>query len=299
MRRRPKGLFATLRDWWRSKYAGTTDQDGEAAGPGGDGGDGSSALPAARKEVTLQLPPQDTAVEVAARGDVFAFQVHPAFQWSSNAMTLDVLRERAAVHEGTAREELLARAWSATRECDPADPVAAERAITAKLADGWCYDDDKGRIRCSPSVRVRVDPALREHVLPYHLAELTLREEGRLGRLKAEQVESLTETWLRVIKDLEQLEQLDATQRRLLVPFAAALADQDFRKVMEALRNLRHSGTHALAKVLEDATHNHERVGMFEYANAYDKALGAFCREMGLSPFSWVDNAVAVEGPAS
>ncbi|MGY5138920.1 hypothetical protein ACWGJW_42195, partial [Streptomyces nigrescens] len=179
--------------------------------------------------------------------------------------------------------------------CEPGDPVAAENAVNKELRGGWCYHDEKGLIRCRPSVRMRIDPALREHVLPFHLAEVRMEKEHHLGKLKADQVKELTERWLRVMSELELLGTLGAAERRLLVPFAAALADEDFFKVMQALKNTRRNGAEALADVLTAATKHHEQVGLFEYANAYDKALSEFCRQMGLSPFSWVDTVGDVE----
>ncbi|REK91622.1 hypothetical protein DY245_03170 [Streptomyces inhibens] len=295
-----KGLRTRLRNWWRrvtGKSGAETTTDPE---PEDDtaGTDTPPAGQAAQAEVGVELPPGEDVLTVAARGDVFTFELLPHFRWSSQEMTLDSLRERAALHEEAARGKLLRRAWPIARTCDPADPVAAEKAINKELRGGWCYNDEKGLIRCRPSVRLRIDPALREHVLPFHLAELRLTEEHRLGELKAGQVQARTERWLRVMSELELLGTLGPAERRLLVPFAAALADEDFFKVMQALKNTRRNGAEALAQVLTDATRNHEQVGLFEYANAYDKALSEFCRQMGLSPFSWVDTVADVEEPA-
>ncbi|GAA2309143.1 hypothetical protein Scani_37220 [Streptomyces caniferus] len=293
-----KGLRTRLRNWWR-RVTGRNDAetaDGpepvdEAEGTAGP----ATAGQAAQAEVAVELPPGDEVLSVAARGDVFAFELVPHFRWSSREMTLDTLRERAVLHEEAARCKLLRRAWAVARACDPGDPVAAEKAVNKELRGGWCYNDEKGLIRCRASVRMRIDPALREHVLPFHLAELRLTEEHSLGELKAGQVQARTERWLRVMSELELLGTLGPAERRLLVPFAAALADEDFFKVMQALKNTRRNGAEALANVLTAATKHHEQVGLFEYANAYDKALSEFCRQMGLSPFSWVDSAADVE----
>ncbi|WP_326593146.1 hypothetical protein [Streptomyces sp. NBC_01294] len=297
MGRRPKGLLTTVREavrtWWHSKF---DDIPAEEPDPTGSDADGSA--PAARKDVFVQSLPQETALAMAARDDVFSFQVFPTFQWSSQAMSRETLKTRVQQYEGTAREELLRVAWSAARACDPADPAAAETAVNAVLstAGNWCFDDENGLIRCTPTVRVRVDPALREHVLPHHLDELTLKETQRLGLIRAERALTLTEAWLKVISELELLGELDAHQRRLLVPFAATFADQEFRKVMEALRGHRRTSIDALVTALHAARGDHQEAGLFEFADAYDKALSAFCREVGVGPFSWVENAVAADG---
>ncbi|WP_411135704.1 hypothetical protein [Streptomyces sp. C10] len=292
-----KGLRTRLRSWWR-RVTGKGATEPEGAPDTVDEPDGEDTSPlgqAAQAEVGVELPPVEETLSVAAEGDVFAFELVPHFRWSSREMTLDVLRERAALHEEAARGKLLRRAWSVARACDPGDPVAAEKAVNKELRGGWCYQDEKGLIRCRPSVRMRIDPALREHVLPFHLAEVRMEKEHRLGKLKADQVQELTERWLQVMSELELLGTLGAAERRLLVPFAAALADEDFFKVMQALKNTRRNGAEALADVLTAATKHHEQVGLFEYANAYDKALSEFCRQMGLSPFSWVDTVGDVE----
>ncbi|MFJ4538559.1 hypothetical protein ACIP39_21765 [Streptomyces tibetensis] len=298
---RRKGLFATLREAWRTWRRNRYD-DGfyeETETSGSDDGEGTASQPRRRK-VFVQSPPSKAPLAMAARDDIFSYEVFPTFQWNSSAMSRETLKERVVHHEATAREELLRVGWSAARDCDPADPVAAESAINKKLSiDGnWCFDDTEGLIRCTPSVRVRVDPALREHVLPHRLHELTLRETQRLVLIKAERARELTEAWLKVISELELIGELDAHQRRLLVPFAATLADQDFRKVMEGLRRQRRTSVDALITTLEGARGAHQEAGLFEFADAYDKAISAFRREMGLSESSLIEDAIAPEGPA-
>ncbi|WP_314220436.1 hypothetical protein [Streptomyces zaehneri] len=297
MRRRPRGLFATVREavrtWWRSMYDDNGEPETEDTWS-----DDETDGPEPRKKVSVQSSPQENPLSMAAHGDVFSFQVFPTFRWSSREMSRDTLRTRARQHETTAREELLRVAWTTARGCAPDDPVAAERAINAKLStDGnWCFDDTQGLVRCTPSVRVRVDPAVRDHVLKYHLEELTLKETLRVGEFRAKRARELTEAWLEVIKDLELLGELDAHKRRLLVPFAATFADADFHVVMSALRKDRLTSVQALLQALEGASSAHQRSGMYEFAAAYDTAIYAFRQEMGLHPGSWGGGVVMAEG---
>ncbi|GGV33551.1 hypothetical protein ABZX82_13465 [Streptomyces griseoflavus] len=298
MARRPQGLFATLREayraWRRSKYDDGREQGGAAATP-----DGTGPSPTApRREVSVQSIPPDEPLALPARDDVFAFQAVPVLRWTSDTMSQDMLRTRAQQHEDAAREEVLRVAWRATRACDPADAVTAEAAVNEALPlhGNWCFEGAEGQIRCTPSVRLRVDPALREHVLPHHLDELTLKETQRIGLIRAERARTLTEAWLDVISRLELMGELDAHQRRLLVPFAATFADPEFRGVMEALRHQRRTSVDALVAALKGARGDHQEAGLFEFADAYDKALSAFCREMGVGPFSWVEGAIASDG---
>ncbi|MFJ6480321.1 MULTISPECIES: hypothetical protein [unclassified Streptomyces] len=298
MRRRSKGLLATVREavrrWWRSKNGDTSEPEAEDTGS-----DHDTDAAGPRKKVSVQSPLQEKALSMAARGDVFSFQVFPTFRWSSREMPRDTLKTRVGQHEQTAREELLRVAWTAARACAPDDPIEAEQAINDRLSEdgNWCFDDAEGLIRCTPSVRVRVDPEVREHVLKHHLEELTLKETQRVGELRAKRAQELTETWLEVIKNLERFEKLDEHKRRLLVPFAATFADEGFHVVMSALRKDRLTSVEALLHALEGASSAHQRSGMYEFAAAYDTAINAFRREMGLSPGSWVDDVVMAEGP--
>ncbi|MEV5953673.1 hypothetical protein AB0M11_07830 [Streptomyces sp. NPDC051987] len=297
MPRRPKGLLATLREavraWWRSRNGDDTGEPGTPDARSDDDTEGTGL----RKKVSVQSPPVENPLLMAAHGDVFSFEVFPAFQWSSTEMSRETLKIRVRQHEETAREELLRVAWTAARACAADDPEAAEQAINAKLsAEGnWCYDDVQGRIRCTPSVRVRVDPAVRDHVLQYRLEELTLKETLRVGEFRAQRARELTEAWLEVIKDLELMPELDAHKRRLLVPFASAFADDDFHVAMSALRKERLTSVQALLRALEGAGGAHQRAGMYEFASMYDAALNAFRNEMGLGPASWAGDLVMTE----
>ncbi|WP_405583010.1 hypothetical protein [Streptomyces sp. NBC_01190] len=298
---RPKGLFATLRDWWRSKSPRTgvnpvtqsTDTTGtqsiETSGVSADATARDEVAPGRRDGVN---PPSGAALWLDAAHDMFSFEVAPHFRWTSSAMSLELLRQRALIHQDAAVVELTRRAWPLIRTCDPSDPMLAEKTVNDALRAGWWYDDQEGGIHCEPSVRVRIDPALRAHVKPYHLSELSMDRERRLSLQRADNVKELGEKWIEVVRELERLGELTPIERRLMLPMVSMLVDADFAKVMQKLETARRSGTVVLAQVLDQAVKNHEQVGLFEYANAYDKALRAFCQQMGLTPFSWVDQAV-------
>lgn len=298
---RRMGLFATLREawrtWWLNRHDDVSEEQTQASGSQGDGDDSTS--PSGRQKVFVQSRPAETPLSMTAKDDVFSFEVFPTFQWNSTAMSRDTLKERVVHHEEAAREEVLRVGWPVARQYDPTDRIAAERAIEDQLQrDGnWCFDDVEGRIRCTPSVRVTIDPALRERILPHHLDAQALRESQKVGLVRAERAQRLTEAWLKVISELELTGELDTHQRRLLVPFAATLADQEFRSVMEDLRRQRRTSVDALIATLERARGAHQDAGLFEFADAYDRAIGAFRREMGLSESSWIEDAIAPDGP--
>jgi len=308
-----RGLFARLRDWWRARRATNREVTYEPE---------PTEVTTPVTEVEPTEPDQGsesvesvfdtTNLLVPAKGDIFDFRLLPYFRWTSSTLSYAELHQRVSGLEPSARAKLVRRAWTVSRHHPPEDPAAVEKAINRELRPGWCYEDGKHMIWCRPKVGVRLDPALRELVQPFRLTERRMREEHDLRRLKAEQAQALTDVWLDVIAGLEELgevqpavdgatakRELTPAQLQFLVPFASVLADKDFATMMGGLREARQSGTHVLAEVLAEATRNHERVGLFEFANAYDKALSSFCQHMGLEPFSWVDQATAKQKDAS
>ncbi|MFE7484403.1 hypothetical protein [Streptomyces sp. NPDC057552] len=296
-----KGFFAGIRAWlWGDPDTPESERPGraEARRASAPGGLTGTSVEPVRAEATAELPFRDVPMTVASRDDVFEFHLTPHFHWRSTEMTFADLRERAAALEETARRELVRRVWGIARAHDPADPVAAEEAINRRLGEVWCYTDDKGMISCRASVRVRSDPALRDHVRPFRLTELRMREEHRLGELKAQHAAALTEIWIDVVTTLEMTENPGAVERQFLAPFVAPLADRDFAATMKALRETRRNGTQALAQVLGRAAKDHDQVGLYEFSNAYDKALSSFCKQMGVSPFAWVTSETAGTGAA-
>ncbi|MFE4688731.1 hypothetical protein ACFRH6_01585 [Streptomyces sp. NPDC056749] len=287
--KRRKGLMARFRGWWR----GDREQRGTfAPGAPDQGAVWEPPVPAVVEpvlpEALAKLSPGAEPLRLAARGDVFEFHVTPHFRWHSREMPVERLRLLAGVLSAEARDDLLMRSWEVARTCDPADPVEAERLINDRLSEGWCYAEADGLVKCLPTVRVRMDPVLRERIRPARLQEQGMKDELRMGLLKAAHARQLTEEWLHVIAGLEESGELQPAQRQFLVPFAAVLADADFSSAADSLRAARRTGTRALADVLGQAARNHEQVGLFEFAGAYDKALSSFSQQMGLTPFSWI-----------
>lgn len=292
---RKKGLLTRWREWWRDHRerrdrlrSDALEAAAEWESPALD------TLEAAQPDAHTDVAPGGEALLLAAQGDVFEFHVLPHFRWHSRDMTVERLRERAGTLTAAARDELLKRAWALARTCDPTEPVKAEKLINSELSDGWCYSDDEGLVKCRPTVRVRMDPLLRDRMRPARLEEQGIKDDLRLGRLKAAHARLLTEEWLQVIADLERSGELTPVQRQFLVPIAASLADGDFAAACDTLRSARRTGAVALANVLNQATKNHEQIGLFEFANAYDKALNSFSQQMGLTPFSWI-----LDGPST
>lgn len=269
-----KGIFRRFREWlFGAPSAGQADGPVEA-------------------ELVEYAPPDDeTPIVVWANGGVFTLSLIPAFRWSSTSMTYQELRKSADDYHENARSTLLRKVWSTARRFRPDDIDAAEAAINEVLDEEWCYKDGIRSIVCRCSVRVLLDPELREHVLPAERQRLEITGQHQIAMLHADLVEERTQRWLEVIKNLEQLSELGPDQRQLLVAYAAELADHDFAKVMHSLSTHRRQMATHLAAVLQEARTDHEHIGLYEFANAYDKALQSFCRQMGLTPFAWALDA--------
>lgn len=289
-----KGFFGRMRDWLRGGDGDYPVQVTPARAGAIEPPTRTEPVGGIEVEMGVELPVHEQPMNVSAVGDVFEFELIPLLRWTSSEMSLDALKERAVVHEAAARGKLLRQASAIARTHEATAPAALEQAVNRELRKGWCFYDMMGLIHCRPSVRVRIDPILRDHLRPYQLEELRLREEHQIAELRAENAEALTEVWLQVIRRLELISELGPVERQFLVPFAAKLSNGvSLAVTMSELKKARRDGINELAAVLRTAVGSHERIGLFEFANAYDKALSGFCRQMGLSPFAWVTSESA------
>lgn len=239
-------------------------------------------------EVTIETPGSNEPLRLPAQGGVFELHLLADFKWTSSQLSRSALEERATTHTESARYEVQRRLWAVARGIAASETAEAEAQSNAALKDGWCYESESGTVRCQPSVRVRLDPRLAERLLPFEYRELDMNKEHHLGMLKAELTEILSKAWMKSIKLLETADGFVASeeQAQFLAPFAAALADADFARVMIQLAQKRRELTVELKNVLDDARRSHEQTGLFEFASAYDRAVQAFSRQMGLDPYS-------------
>ncbi|AEB43135.1 hypothetical protein [Micromonospora maris] len=256
-----RSLWRRLVDWWRGE---------EQPFP---------APPPAPMEEVIYQPAGDGAVITAlCAGDVFEFQVHTDLVWASREMSYATLTEQAREFGSSARDTVRERIWAVARTFSPYHCAEAEKAIQKELDGDWCYSGPNGKVRCRAKVRVLPDPRVREHLLPYALQQLDVEARATLGLLQAARFEMLTERWRDLLHDLGH----DAK-----VGYAAQLTDADFAAVVGRYANHHRASVLELADVLRQAGKDHERVGMYEFANAYDKAVQAFCKQMGLDDRSW------------
>ncbi|WP_446212872.1 hypothetical protein [Micromonospora sp. IBSANI012] len=230
------------------------------------------------EDVVYQPSGDGPVVTALCAGDVFEFQVHTHLVWSSREMDYDELTEQAGEFTSSAQDAVRERIWEVARTFSPYHSAAAEKAMQQALDTDWCYSGDAGKVRCRAKVRVLPDPRVHEHLLPFALQELDVEANASLGLLRADRFEQVTVRWR---------ELLDSLGHDAMVAYATQLTDPAFATVFARFVNHRRASVVELAEVLRQASKDHEHVGMYEFANAYDKAVQAFCKQMGLDEGGW------------
>ncbi len=249
---------------------------------------------------TYEEPPHTAPLIVPAFGEVFDLHVIVHLKWSCDTVD-EVVLERLARERRDAALYIVGRiVRDRARACDPTDPARAQAVINeAKgIREGLCYREEEHTIMCRPSVQVLMDPRLREKLLPLETERVELHYQHRLGVLRDKQMRQRAEDWLQAFQKLEEFDRLGKDERQFLLRYAAMLVDEEFAKVVSAMADDRQVRYTQFAEVLDRATRDHERLGLFEFASAYDKALQTFCRQMGVSPATFLLADFGEERPA-
>ncbi|MEV6298730.1 hypothetical protein AB0M02_04915 [Actinoplanes sp. NPDC051861] len=213
--------------------------------------------------------PRDT-IAVLSRGDVYELRIHADLEWSTSAMTYAELMRQAGEYTGAAHDELRRRVWRIGRNYGPHQAAQAEAEMRRQAGD-WCYDTDKGLIRCVADIRVVPDERVREHLVPYALREIDLDAEAVLGHQRADLLEKLVARWRTL---------LTASGASPITVAAAQLSDPAFAAVLNLLAEKRRAQGRELVDVLGQATRDHEQLGLFEFAEMYASAAAAFLSQL-------------------
>jgi hypothetical protein len=176
------------------------------------------------------------------------------------------------------------------RGLDPLDPGGAQDALNAhrRINSPLCYRRNGYLIKCQPRVQVFLDPRLREQLLPFATRRVELDEHHRVDLQRDRQIQERAQQWLEAIQRLEGFDHLGKDERQFLLRYAASLVDEEFAKVISEMAQDRHVRYDQFVDVLRNTRREHERVGLFEFASAYDKALQTFCRQMGVDPAAFL-----------
>lgn len=248
---------------------------------------------------TYEAPPHTAPLAVPAFGDVFDLHVIVHLKWSCDSLDEAELKKLALEWRDGALYIIGRIVRDCARSLDPREPARAQVAINRSegISGGLCYRDGKHTIMCRPYAQALMDPRLREQLLPFEHRRVELTQEHLLSKQRDDQMRRRAEDWLQAFQRLENFDHLGKDERQFLLRHAASLVDSDFAKVIGQMASDRHVMYTHFAEVLDRASREHERLGLFEFASAYDKSLQTFCRQMGVNPASFLMADFGAENP--
>jgi hypothetical protein len=219
-----------------------------------------------------------TSLVAPADGGLFEFSVDYELIWSATVPTQAELTSLVNEFAESAEHKLRTAIWSVGRQNSAFRPDEAEEAMNDALMDlepSWCYGQGT-KVACRARVFVRPDQRVVERWLPAWQRMAEMDAEHKVSLLRLDIVGDLLPRW----RDLLDLFDGDPAAVQ-----AARLVEADLAKVLASLSQQRTTTTAQLTEVLRDAANAHQHVGLFEFANAYDKALRSFERQAGLDKF--------------
>lgn len=248
---------------------------------------------------TYEAPPHTAPLVVPAAGDVFDLHVIMHLKWSCGSLNEDQLQNLALDRRDGALYIIGRIIRDCARSLDPLQPTRAQVVINGSegIKQGLCYRYGRHLIICRPSAQVLMDPRLREQLLPFEQKRVEQTQKHRLSMERDHQMRKRAEDWLQAFRQLEDFDRLGQDERQFLLYYAASLVDDDFARVIGEMAKDRHVRYDQFKDVLERATRDHERIGLFEFASAYDKSLQTFCRQMGINPASFLMSDFGTENP--
>jgi hypothetical protein len=241
-------------------------------------------------DAAYEPPPHTAPLVVPARGGVFDLHVIVHLAWSCPTLRNAEL-EKLALDRCDGALYLIGRdIRDLARDLDPLDPGGAQDALNAhrRINGALCYRRNGEMIKCQARVQVFLDPRLREQLMPFATERVELDECHRVNLQRDRQIQERAQRWLEAIQRLEGFDHLGKDERQFLLRYAASLVDEDFAKVINELAKDRYVRYEQFVEVLRNTRREHERVGLFEFASAYDKALQTFCRQMGVDPAAFL-----------
>ena len=255
---------------------------------------------APKAAATYEAPPHTAPLVVPAAGDVFDLHVIVHLRWSCDSLNDTALQKLALDRQDGALYNVGRIVRDCARSLDPFQPARAQVVINGSegIKQGLCYRDYRHLITCRPSVQVLMDPRLREKLLPFEQQRVALTQQHQLDVQRDVQMRKRAEDWLQAIQKLEGFASLGKDERQFLLRYAASLVDNEFAQVVGKMADDRHVLYTQFAEVLERASRDYERIGLFEFASAYDKSLQTFCRQMGINPASFLMSDFGTENPS-
>jgi hypothetical protein len=216
-----------------------------------------------------------TPITVLALGDAFDFRIYPAFTWRSEGIGWDDLQAR--IDECTPRAVAKVREFAAdlARRELPHRADRLEEALNRHLLHrSWRLRTNGAELTCQPQVTVLPDAKVRESMQPIWARRIAMESEHDLDLRRADLVRERTEAWTAAMEKL---------QDNPLTAHAALLTEDPFAGVFRGMLDTRVRASNNLILLLQDAIRDHQKLGLYEFAEAYDVALKAFQKQAGLA----------------
>jgi len=251
---------------------------------------GNPVLPPVPPERVYYRPSQAASpIQALCRGDVYEFRIYADIEWSSKAMRYEELVRQAGEYTASVGDDLRRRVWQTARRFGPHEAAKAEAKLRHVLGS-WCYETDAGRIRCAPFVRVLPDPRVQDHLTPYALREIDADSRAALARQRIELIREIVGLWSKLITDL------GVSPVKL---GASRLADTEFANVLRQVAEHRRLSTKELVDIIGQASHDHQQLGMYEFAEMYASAVDAYQRQMEVKDSEFIAEVMNIEPSGS
>jgi ribosomal protein L36 len=205
---------------------------------------------------------------VPAQGDVFDFEVTLKITWRGSSVTRDQLREMATRDQHRVYWTLRNRIVDVSRNFQPHRALDLERQLNETLDQ---TQKECALVRRKAKVRVLPEERVREKLRPYWERRIEMDSDHELRLHRLEQVHKLTREWSEVLEQLHQ--------KPFAVP-GAKLAEKELATIMEDVTREEQRLLKELLGLLEKASRGHSTLGLYEYAETYDKLMKEWQRQV-------------------
>lgn len=214
-------------------------------------------------------------IAVLAQGDAFEFQICVTLVWRSNGVDRETLRNQADSGTAQVLAELRQRAAKLARGYLPHRAGELEDKLNQEpIRCMWTLERGAGAVTCQADVTVLPDERVRESLQPIWQRRVTMESEHDLALRRADLVRQLTEAWTATIEKL---------QNNPLTAHAAQLTEDRFGDVFGNMLATRGEAADKLIGLLQKAISDHQKIGLYEFTEAYDAALKSYEKQAGLA----------------
>lgn len=200
---------------------------------------------------------------VPAEGDVFNFHVFPWVTWYGDGMTQDQLIEIVARQEEEIRTLLLQEITDVSRRQPPHHALELEQLLNARFGRPQSLGYGV-MLRWEARVQVLPEARVQDKLRPYLEQRMEMDSKQYIELHRVQLVDELTRSWSEVL------------QRLRAQPYtlqAAKLAEQEFAKILEELGKEENAALDKLRALLKEASSGHNDLGLYEYAEVFDKLV--------------------------